>query len=269
MQTISVQKALDYARLRHGIGDGSDIGRMKRHQAFLSSLIKKVKSEGMNPTTLLPLANAVTKSLTVDPGLGSAAKLMDFATGLRDIDLADIKLFLTLPWRYAGERVAIVHPDADQLWAAIRADRTIDGKNAGGKRAASSSPSRTTVSGKGIRVAVYNGTITPHLGAKAGAALTTDGFTVTTTAIAAATDHTTTVIRYGTGAHDAATTLARLFPGAQLVATSTPELTLILGQDYATTHPGTAATPSASSGSSLNQGARSASDDPCAKLTYG
>ncbi|MGR7001680.1 LCP family protein [Yinghuangia aomiensis] len=42
-QTVSGQKALDYVRLRHGIGDGSDIGRIKRQQAFVSSLVKKIK----------------------------------------------------------------------------------------------------------------------------------------------------------------------------------------------------------------------------------
>ncbi|MFE4519423.1 LCP family protein, partial [Kitasatospora sp. NPDC056783] len=128
-QKVEGQSALDYVRVRHGIGDGSDIGRTKRQQAFLSSLIKEVKSQGMDPTTLLPLADAATKSLTVDPGLGSAAKLLSFATSLKDIDLHDVK-FLTVPWRYEGPRVALVHPDVDQLWAALKADRTIDGQDA-------------------------------------------------------------------------------------------------------------------------------------------
>ncbi|MGC5411758.1 LCP family protein, partial [Streptomyces sp. DT225] len=49
-QTVSGQRALDYVRLRHGIGDGSDMGRIKRQQAFVASLVKKIKSRGMNPT---------------------------------------------------------------------------------------------------------------------------------------------------------------------------------------------------------------------------
>lgn len=129
-QTVSGQKALDYVRLRHGIGDGSDIGRIKRQQAFLAALLKKVRSDGLTPTRLLPLANAATRSLTVDPGLGSADKLVSFAMSLKDIDLHDTK-FVTLPWRYQGERVAIVHPDADALWAALRADRPLDGPHTG------------------------------------------------------------------------------------------------------------------------------------------
>ena len=32
---MSGPKALDYVRMRHGIGDGSDIGRIQRQQAFI------------------------------------------------------------------------------------------------------------------------------------------------------------------------------------------------------------------------------------------
>ncbi|MFI9305631.1 LCP family protein [Streptomyces triculaminicus] len=129
-QTVSGRKALDYVRVRHGLGDGSDIGRIRRQQAFLSAMVGKVRSQGFSPTTLLPLADAATKSMTVDPGLGSADKMLSFAMSLKDIAPHDMK-FVTLPWRYDGNRVAVVQPDADALWAALRADRTVDGKNAG------------------------------------------------------------------------------------------------------------------------------------------
>lgn len=139
-QSVSGQKALDYVRLRHGIGDGSDIGRIKRQQAFVGSLIKKVKSDGLTPTKLLPLANAATRSMTVDPGLGSADKLLSFAMSLKNVDLHNTK-FVTIPWRYEGSRVAVVEPDADALWASLRDDRTIDGKDASGKKGARSNAS--------------------------------------------------------------------------------------------------------------------------------
>ncbi|MGW9210501.1 LCP family protein [Embleya sp. NPDC055664] len=131
-QTVSGQKALDYVRIRHGLGDGSDIGRIRRQQAFVAALITRVKGKGLDPTTLFPLADAATKALTVDPGLGSVQKLTSFAMSLRDIDLHNTK-FVTVPWRYQGERVAIVRPRADILWSALRADRTVDGEDAGGK----------------------------------------------------------------------------------------------------------------------------------------
>lgn len=128
LQTVSGQSALDYVRIRHGIGDNSDIGRMQRQQAFLSSMIKDIKGKGMDPTTLLPLADAATKSLTVDPDLDSAAKLLSFALSMKNIDLHNIK-FLTAPWRFSGERVALT-TDAQKLWGLLKADQTVDGQDA-------------------------------------------------------------------------------------------------------------------------------------------
>ncbi|AUA15817.1 LytR family transcriptional regulator [Streptomyces sp. SID8382] len=269
VQTVSGQKALDYVRIRHGIGDGSDIGRIQRQQAFISGLFKKVKSRGFDPTTLYPLADAATKSMTVDPGLGSAKKLMSFAMSLKSIDLHNTK-FITIPWRYQGERVAVVQPDADQLWADIRADRTIDGKRAGGKKdEAPATPSATpTVSGAGISVTVYNGTTTPGLAARAADTLSSHGFTVTGTTNAETQDHATTVVGYGPGERNRARTVAQLFPGAGLRPTTTPGISLTLGQTYLTEPSPDASAPSTSP-SKLDKDARSADDDPCSNLSYG
>ncbi|MFF3517492.1 LCP family protein [Streptomyces sp. NPDC002573] len=271
-QTVSGQQALNYVRIRHGLGDGSDIGRIKRQQAFLSSLIKKVKGNGITPTNLLPLADAATKSLTVDPGLGTANKLISFAMSLKDIDLHNTK-FVTLPWRYAGERVAVVEPDASNLWAALKADRTIDGTDASGRKqpqgGASESPTPTrNVSGAGIDVAVYNGTTMSSLTPKAVAALTEHGFNVTVTARASSHDGTTTVIEYGAGLKPQAETVARLFPGAQLDFIGGLGINVVLGAPYATGSSSAPATPTAVP-SWVTDDARSADDDPCSNLTYG
>ncbi|MEU8588500.1 LCP family protein [Streptomyces sp. NPDC048664] len=276
-QTVSGQKALDYVRIRHGIGDGSDIGRIKRQQAFVASLMKEVKDKGLTPTKLLPLADAATKSLTVDPGLGSADKLISFAMSLQDIDLHNTK-FVTIPWRYQGEHVAVVQPDADALWAALKADRTLDGTDAsGGKKAsaqaaASASPSPSApVSGAGVSLAVYNGTTTKGLAARAASALTTQGFAVTGTATAKTQDHATTLIEYGPGDEAAARTVAQAVPGARLVSMTAPGLSLVLGQDYVDAPAAPASTSPAPTGvpSQVADGARSADDNPCANLTYG
>ncbi|MFC9671705.1 LCP family protein [Streptomyces sp. NPDC056949] len=274
-QKVSGQKALDYVRLRHGIGDGSDIGRIKRQQAFVGSLIKKVKSDGLTPTKLLPLANAATRSMTVDPGLGSADKLLSFAMSLKNIDLHNTK-FVTIPWRYEGSRVAVVEPDADALWASLRDDRTIDGKDASGKKGARSSAASPSASaapspGDGIRVTVYNGTTVMGLAAQAARTLEDDGFTVTGTATASTHDQATTLIQYGPGEKARASTLAQRFPGARLEETSTTGIRAILGQDYAD-HPSAGATASpepTAVPSEVSDDARSADDNLCSNLSYG
>ncbi|WP_327666048.1 MULTISPECIES: LCP family protein [unclassified Streptomyces] len=272
-QTVAGQPALDYVRIRHGIGDGSDIGRIKRQQAFVSSLITKIKDDGFTPTKLLPLADAATKSMTVDPGLDSADKLLKFAMSLKSVDLHNTK-FVTIPWKYEGSRVAVVQPDADALWAALKEDRTLNGKNAsgknGGKATASASPSASATgepSGQGVSVAIYNGTTTKGLAAEAADTLTEHDFAITGTANAATQDRTTTTITYGPGQKADAKTLAGLFPDAELTASADPGISVVLGSDYspdATASPAPTAVPS-----SVADGARSADEDICSNLSYG
>ncbi|MFJ9175054.1 LCP family protein [Streptomyces sp. NPDC102360] len=284
-QTVAGQRALDYVRIRHGIGDGSDIGRIQRQQSFVSSLIKKIKSDGFTPTKLLPLADAATKSMTVDPGLGSADRLLAFAMSLKDVDLHNTK-FVTIPWKYEGDRVAVVHPDADALWAALKEDRTLDGKDASGKKGegggaksgatsgakSGASPSASAtgeVSGEGVSVSVYNGTATPGLAADAAAALTGRGFTVPATGNAADRARPTTTITYGPGEKAHASAVARLFPDAELTAGTAPGIGVVLGADY---RPGSAASPTPTPTtvpSGVADTARSADQDICSHLSYG
>ncbi|GAA2096996.1 hypothetical protein GCM10009801_67030 [Streptomyces albiaxialis] len=259
-QTVEGQRALDYVRLRHGLGDGSDIGRIKRQQAFVGSLVKKIKERGLSPTTLLPLADAATKSLTVDEGLGTPKKMVDFAMSLKNVDLADTR-FVTLPWRYQGNRVAIVRPEADALWADLRADRTPDSVPS---PSSSSSPAPSPSGprpGKGIGVAVRNGTPTPGLAATAARELRDHDFTVTSTGNADASGRTR--IAYGPGERRHAEALASHFPGAPVERAARPGLTVTLGADYA---PGS---PSPSPSPRKTPKGRSAADDLCADLSYG
>ncbi|MFD7425721.1 LCP family protein [Streptomyces sp. NPDC059818] len=273
-QSVSGQRALDYVRIRHGIGDGSDIGRIKRQQAFVGSLVKKVKSRGLNPTTLLPLANAATDAMTVDPGLGSADRLLSFAMSMKNVDLHNTK-FVTIPWRYQGARVAIVEPDAGALWASLKADRTLDGQNAAGKKAgggsaASGGASSSPVSGAGIDVAVYNGTTVTGLAAQAAELLRSHGFTVTGTATANAQDRTGTLVTYGPGLQNKAETTARLFPGARTTESADAGIQVIVGSVYAANPSAAPATPTPDTvPSAVADDARSADDDPCSDLSYG
>ncbi|MEU1283933.1 LCP family protein [Kitasatospora sp. NPDC005856] len=287
-QKVEGQAALDYVRVRHGIGDGSDIGRTKRQQAFMSSLIKEVKSRGMDPTTLLPLADAATRSLTVDPGLGSAAKLLSFAMELEDVDLHDIK-FLTVPWRYEGPRVALVHPDVDQLWAALKADRTIDGQDASAPAdagsgatpsaapAAAAAPTPTPApdaKAAEVKVSVLNSTGETGLGSRAAETVKGAGYTVTGVGNAAGRPRSTTVVEYGTGERTAAEAVAKLFPGAT-VQPGGRGVSVVLGHDFAAANPAGPATPAPAATApaplptSVSGAARSADDDPCANLSYG
>ncbi|MGW1175483.1 LCP family protein [Kitasatospora sp. NPDC002543] len=299
-QTVEGQQALDYVRLRHGIGDGSDIGRMMRQQAFLSSLASKIKKDGMNPTTLLPLADAATKSLTVDPGLDSADKLLSFGLSLKNIDMHDLK-FVTAPWRYRTQdkNIDLVQADANKLWDTLKADQTIDGQNATGQQpdepapgatAPAQPPAPTTpaapagdTGNSAIRVAVYNGTLFNGLAGKATEQLKGAKFTASTAGQAASTKYKTTTIEYGSGQKANAEKVAALFPGASLESSGARGISVITGQDFAAAMGMTAGAPAGSVApttpgvqappqplpTSITNDARSADDDICANTSYG
>ena len=72
-------EALNYVRARYTVGNGSDIGRMKRQQAFIASMTSAVVSAGTlaRPDRLVRFLDAATNSLTVDPGLKNIVKIAD------------------------------------------------------------------------------------------------------------------------------------------------------------------------------------------------
>lgn len=97
-QTLDGTKALAYVRERKAIGDGSDIGRMKRQQSFVASLIKKVVSAGTlsRPDRLYRFANALAGSIQTSPDLASPGALVELANSLRHAELTHIR-FITAP----------------------------------------------------------------------------------------------------------------------------------------------------------------------------
>jgi LCP family protein required for cell wall assembly len=126
LHLISGDEALAFVRDRHGIGNGGDLGRIEMQQMFVSSLIKKVMSEGTltDPVTLYQTAEVATRSLTTDPGLGSVQSLISMAETLRDLTLKNIT-FVTLPNQLDPlniDRLLPMQPEANEIWALLRAD---------------------------------------------------------------------------------------------------------------------------------------------------
>src|SRR3954451_7509198 len=64
--------ALGFVRARYAVGDGSDLGRIKNQQVFISAVIRKATSTGLilQPWRLLRFLTAATKSIRTDPGFG-------------------------------------------------------------------------------------------------------------------------------------------------------------------------------------------------------
>src|SRR6201994_2948672 len=93
---LTPKQALAYVRARYTLGDGSDLERIMRQQAFMSSLIQRVKSKLLNPVAIYNFLDAATKSLTIDTQLGGAHGLYNLAPSLRSLTSNKVAFF-TLP----------------------------------------------------------------------------------------------------------------------------------------------------------------------------
>ena len=93
---LTPSQALGYVRARYTIGDGSDLGRIGRQQAFMSSLVGRVKGELLDPLAIYRFLDAATRSLTVDSKLGGLSGLYDLGSSLRNLPSTKIAFF-TLP----------------------------------------------------------------------------------------------------------------------------------------------------------------------------
>jgi LCP family protein required for cell wall assembly len=126
--TFSGTQALNYVRERHDLGNGSDIGRMKRQQAFVASMAHQAISANTlaNPIKLYKFLNAATKSLTLDSDLGSLSKLVGLGYQFRHIGLDHIQ-FVTTPWEEdpSDPNRVVWAPEADNLWRELANDQPI------------------------------------------------------------------------------------------------------------------------------------------------
>ena len=125
---LTPAQALGYVRARYTLGDGSDLERIGRQQAFMSSLVSRVKSELLNPIAIYQFLDATTKSLTVDSQLGGITGLYNLGQSLRGIPSGKIAFF-TIPNFPRGEvvpgdtaNVLWTQPEDDQIFASFRAD---------------------------------------------------------------------------------------------------------------------------------------------------
>ncbi|MFJ9829769.1 LCP family protein [Streptomyces sp. NPDC101160] len=253
--TIQGEQALAFVRTRHSFGDESDLSRIKTQQQFLSSMIRQMKSDDTltSPTKLYDLADAATKALTVDTGIGSISKLKALAGELTDIDAKNIT-FTTLPVidnpDEPPNRRATVVPDpvkAPRLFEMLQSDTSLsevkkkeqDAKNAQAQAQAKllEGPRSTA---RQVRVDVYNGS-----GMTGAAQKTIDwlqnehGVTRSTNKSNAPEQAATTTLTYAPNQADQARELADLMglpasalkPGTQDAGEREP-MTLVLGADF-------------------------------------
>ena len=117
VHTLQGREALAFLRTRYGIGDGSDLARISNQQVFLTSLLRKVKNEGVlnNPIYMYSLANAAARNMKLSDSMTDLGTMVALAGALRDVDL-DKMTFLQVPSRggLSGSEAGRVEPIYDQ-----------------------------------------------------------------------------------------------------------------------------------------------------------
>ena len=177
--TVSGNDAQLFVRSRHGVGDGSDLGRISSQQVFLSSLVRKVKSDGTlaNPARLFALATAATKNMKLSTNLTNLNTMVSMALVLKSIPLDRIT-FVQYPGTtgvggvYAG-KVAPLPTVAAALFAKIKADEpfSLDSGTGRGSVQAPSPSQTTSTTPSASPSAVPSGAPSPAPSGTAGAAL--------------------------------------------------------------------------------------------------
>lgn len=121
-------QALNYVRQRYALSGGSDIGRMKRQQAFIASMVNTVISGGTlaRPDRVLGFVEAATESLTLDEGLGDLWELAKLGYEVRGIGLDNVQ-FLTIPNKPdpSDPNRLVWTGKAEDVWNRIRNDEPL------------------------------------------------------------------------------------------------------------------------------------------------
>jgi LCP family protein required for cell wall assembly len=257
-------QALGYVRARYTLGNGSDLERIVRQQAFMSSLVSRVKSELLNPVAIYNFLNAATRSVTIDTGLGGITGLYRLASSLKNMPRSQVTFFTVPTYPRAlvvstdNANVLWTQPEASQIFQAFQDDVRVS-------KSLFAPPAVPKLRPAAVSVEVLNGTAQAGLEDTVAGVLQQDGFKATskTTSLLNVTE---TVIQYPASLASAAKLLESKIPGAGLlqVAGTGAALTLVLGSNYGTTVDATGpSAPAPAPQPSASFAPRTASQDIC------
>ncbi|MFE1291950.1 LCP family protein [Streptomyces sp. NPDC058751] len=122
-------QSLQFVRTRHGVGDGSDLGRIGLQQQFMTALLSEIKQQDLlgSPAKTYGIADSLTQALTTDSELASLTALAEFGRSMNGVDPATMETIM-LPVAYDKadpNRVVAAEPQASALWKALRTDSEV------------------------------------------------------------------------------------------------------------------------------------------------
>jgi LCP family protein required for cell wall assembly len=271
--TIEGTQALAWIRTRHAFIN--EVYREQAQHMFLAALMRKLKDNASftHITTLYSVADAATKSLTVDPALSSVTDLLSLAQELGKTP-TDRITFMSVPTvPYTGTNAAwqqqlqFDEPAADQMFGALKADRAYTAGSAASSSgaagsASSASSAATAQTPQPVDTALVHAEIQNASGISGRAATVRDGLTAAGFASANLTvgnalqSSSTTAVYYPSDRADSAQAVAAALgiPSSAVHESSTySQVTVVIGGDWAS-----GATYGASTATSASPGAAGA-----------
>jgi LCP family protein required for cell wall assembly len=260
LQTLNAKMALAFVRQRHGLFNG-DLDRTHRQQAFIDSVIHKLKTGGVlgDLPKLNNLLSSASEYIITDKGWD----LIDFSQQMRSLTSGNLS-FKTLPITgYAvidrqdvnTVNVPLIQQEVHQAFYPPPPPGHLGGGKHLGAAGTKADPAKTTVD-------VYNGGTTQGLAGQVSAALVRGGYRAGLVTDAQQRVAATEVL-YGVGAGGSAGTLAGLFSATARASTAvTPghvEIVLTTG----------ATVPAVGSVTSSTTGRAAATQTPAAPATVG
>ncbi|MEV3924831.1 LCP family protein [Actinomadura coerulea] len=233
-QTVRGDQALGYVRTRYVLGDGSDLDRIKRQQAFMASVVKKATDKGMltDPGRTYDFLSAATKSIKADSGL-TLSVMQKLAGSLGGMSAGKVR-FVTVPveaFPQDKNRVQFAQAAAEPLFRAVREDNKLP------QPEPAAAPNKVQpVPPAQVRLGVYNASGTGGLAQRTADQLTERGFQVVKVGTARKPVPHTQIL-YGAGAERQAARVSIAVPGHQSRpwASAKPGYVyLVIGRDGAT-----------------------------------
>jgi len=245
-QAVDGREALGFVRARKALGDGSDLSRIERQQAFLAAVVQKATSTGLllNPPRLFSFLDATTKSITTDPELANLNELRKLAQSVKNIGLNNVK-FVTVPVVDRGDGATVEWKSgaADALWQALDADEPLPGEKAekaakakkpAGVGAVAGASGAVKIAPDRVRVRVLNGSGVRGAAASTAEELAALGFQVVDVGAADAPTYDRSVVRHDPAFNESARTLSAAVAGSVLEADADlgRTLELVVGRDF-------------------------------------
>jgi LCP family protein required for cell wall assembly len=218
---LTGKQALAFVRARY-VDPTSDIGRMKRQQAFVAAIIRGMANKGLlqNPLLMINVMRTLAHSVTVDQSL-EGENLERFALTLQGLSPSRVT-FLTVPFtaRGDGENLLWDTNRAQDIWRAMKADRPWP---------PASSAVVTHAGPRPVHIVVLNGSGRSGLAASVAADLRSRGYVVDDVANSPRANQT--LVK---GAATGLQGIRSVLQGSvSLQETTESRLTLILGRDWA------------------------------------